>query len=60
VEYNRGCAYLRLAAPEDFARAIVCLSEAYEHSLPCGRPEIAPLARAQLEKTLFPLKALSE
>lgn len=60
MQYNRGCAYLRLAAPEDFARAIARLSEAYEHSLPCGRPETAALARAQLKKILFPLKALSE
>jgi tetratricopeptide (TPR) repeat protein len=57
VQYNRGCAYLRLAAQEDLGRAIACLSEAYEHSLPCGRPEIAALARAQLEKISFPLKA---
>ena len=60
VQYNRGYAYLRLAAPEDFARAIACLSEAYEHSLPCGRPEIAALARAELKKILFPREALSE
>jgi len=59
VQYNRGCAYLRLAAPEDFARAIACLSEAYERSLSCERPEIAALARAELEKILFPLNARS-
>ena len=59
VQYNRSCAYLRLADPEDLARAIACLSEACEHSLPCGRPEIAVLARAQLKKILLPRKTLS-
>jgi len=60
VQYNRGCAYLRLVTPEDFARAIACLSEAYEPSLSCKRPETAALARAQLRKILFPRKALYE
>ena len=50
VQYNRGCAYLRLAAREDVARAVGCLSEACEGSMPCGRPDIAAMARAQLEK----------
>jgi len=60
VEYNRGCAYLRLAAPEDFERAIACLSEAYERSLSCGRPEIAALARAELERIVIPRNGPSE
>jgi hypothetical protein len=59
VQYNRGCAYLRLAASsEDFARAAACLSEACVCSLSCGRPEIAALARARLENIVFPLNGL--
>ena len=60
VQYNRGCAYLRRAAHEDRTRAFACFSEACEHSLPCGRPEIAALARGQLEKIPFPRAAQSE
>ena len=50
VQYTRGCAYLRLGARDDVARAVRCLSEASERSAPCGRPDIAALARAQLKK----------
>lgn len=52
VQYNQGCAYLRLGAREDIVRAVGCLSEASERSGSCGRPDIAALAQRQLEKIL--------
>jgi len=60
VQYNRGCAYLQRAAPEDLSRALTCLSEAFERSLSRECSEIAALARAQLEKITHPLNAQSE
>lgn len=48
AQYNRGCAYLRLSPSlENLECAMACFSQA--HAI--EQPEIAALARAQLEKT---------
>jgi tetratricopeptide (TPR) repeat protein len=50
LQYNRGCAYLLRGEPEDFSRALMCLSEAFERSRSRECSEIAVLARVQLDK----------
>jgi tetratricopeptide (TPR) repeat protein len=55
AQYNRGCAYFRLAAsPENVEKALVCLTDAYECALSCGHTEIARLAKAQVDRMVLP------
>jgi len=56
VQYNRGCAYLRLGVtPENVAGAIACLADAYHCALTSGHAEIARLAKTQMNTMLCPL-----
>lgn len=56
AQYNRGCAYLRLAAsPGSVQKALACLTAARECAASSGHTEIARLAETQAEKIVASL-----